>query len=75
MGSQCLLQENLPNAGLEPGSTTLQAGSLPSEPPRKPAKAVLIDKKGIRSRTLEEKSKRQDEGPEWFFFKHSKLAT
>ena len=49
------------------GSTALQAGSLPCEPPRKPAKAVLIDRKGIRSRTLEEKSKRQDEGPECCF--------
>ena len=44
----------------------------------KPAKAVLIDKKGIRSQTLEEKSKREYEGPEcffFFFFKHSKLET
>ena len=68
MGSQCLLQENLPNAGLEPGSTALQAGSLLSESPRKPAKAVLIDKKGIRSQTPEEKSKREYEVPDFFFF-------
>ena len=74
VGSQCLLQENLPNAGLEPGSTTLQAGSLPSEPQRRPAKAVLIDKKGIRSGTLERKSKRENEGPECFFFKALKTG-
>ena len=53
-------------AGTE--STALQAGCLLPEPPRKPAKAVLIDKKGIRSQTLEEKSKREYEGPECFFF-------
>ena len=27
---------DLPNPGIEPGSPTLQADSLPSEPPRKP---------------------------------------
>ena len=69
MGTQCLLQENLPKAGLEPGSTALQSGSLLPEPPRKSVKAVLIDKKGIRSQTPEEKSKREYEGPDFFFFK------
>ena len=76
VGTQCLLQENLPKAGLEPGSTALQAGSLLPEPPRKSVKAVLIDKKGIRSQTPEEKSKREYEGPDFFFFlKYSKLET
>ena len=28
--------EDLPDPGIEPGSTTLQADSLPSEPPEKP---------------------------------------
>ena len=28
--------EDLPNPGIEPGSSTLQADSLPSEPPGKP---------------------------------------
>ena len=41
VGLPCLLQGNLPNPGIEPGSTALQADSLPSEPPGKPL--VLID--------------------------------
>ena len=32
VGSHSLLQENLPDPGIEPGSPTLQADSLPSEP-------------------------------------------
>ena len=31
---------DLPNPGIEPGSPTLQADSLPSEPPRKPMNLV-----------------------------------
>ena len=31
-----LLQEIFPNPGIEPKSQTLQAGSLPAEPPGKP---------------------------------------
>ena len=33
---------NLPLPGIEPGSPTLQAGSLPSEPPGKPQQFVLV---------------------------------
>ena len=36
VGSHFFLQGNLPNPGIEPRSTTLQADSLPSEPPGKP---------------------------------------
>ena len=32
-----LLQGDLPDPGIEPGSPALQADSLPSEPPRKPS--------------------------------------
>ena len=35
-GSLSLLQGNLPNLGIEPRSPTLQADSLPDEPPGKP---------------------------------------
>ena len=35
-GSHALLQGGLLDPGIEPGSPTLQAESLPSEPPRKP---------------------------------------
>ena len=33
---------DLPDLGIEPGSPTLQADSLPSEPPGKPVGALLI---------------------------------
>ena len=33
MGNLSLLQGNLPNPGIEPRSPTLQADSLPAEPP------------------------------------------
>ena len=36
MGCHSLLQGNLPNPGIEPGSPTLQVDSLLSEPPGKP---------------------------------------
>ena len=36
VGSRCLLQGNLLNPGIEPTSPTLQADSLPAEPPGKP---------------------------------------
>ena len=36
VGCHALLQGNLPSAGIEPRSPTLQADSLPSEPPGKP---------------------------------------
>ena len=35
-GSHSLLQGNLSYPGIEPGSPTLQAGFLPSEPPGSP---------------------------------------
>ena len=35
VGSHSLLQGDLPHPGIEPGSPTLQADSLLSEPPRK----------------------------------------
>ena len=35
-GLQFSSPEDLPNPGIEPGSTTVQADSLPSEPPGKP---------------------------------------
>ena len=37
--------EDLPNPGIEPGSPTLQADALPSEPPGKPKKNVKVKKK------------------------------
>ena len=36
VGSLSLLQEDLPNPGIEPRTPTLQADSLPAEPQRKP---------------------------------------
>ena len=36
MGYHFLLWGNLPDPGIAPGSTTLQADALPSEPPGKP---------------------------------------
>ena len=36
MGSHSLIQGNLPNLGIKPGSPTLQADSSPSELPGKP---------------------------------------
>ena len=33
----CRFPENLPNPGIKPGSPTLQADSLPFEPPGKPS--------------------------------------
>ena len=35
VGCHFLLQGNLPDPGIEPGSPTLQADALPSEPPGK----------------------------------------
>ena len=46
VGSHALLQGNLPNPGIEPGSPILQADSLPSEPPGKPQKCLPGDKGG-----------------------------
>ena len=37
MGSHSLLQGNLPDPGIKPGSPALQIDSLPSEPPGKPS--------------------------------------
>ena len=47
MASLSLLQEDLPNPGIEPRSSTLQADSLPAEPSGKaPQSAVLPQKPG-----------------------------
>jgi len=37
VGYHSLLQGNLPNPGIEPGSPAWQADSSPSEPPGKPS--------------------------------------
>ena len=42
MGSQSLLQGNLPDSGIEPGSPTLQEDSLPAEPPGKPLLYAVV---------------------------------
>ena len=44
MGCHSFLQGNLPFPGIEPRSPTLQADSLPSEPPGKPPvlKAIVV---------------------------------
>ena len=44
-GLPCLPPGDLPNAGIEPRSPTLQADSLPSEPPGKPIHIFKISKK------------------------------
>ena len=46
VGCHALLQGNLPNSGVEPRSPSLQAGSLPVEPPGKPIdiRYGLLDK-------------------------------
>ena len=41
VGSHTLLQRELPNTGIEPGCPTLQADSLPSEPPGKPENCLM----------------------------------
>ena len=46
MGSLSLLQGNLPDPGIEPGSPALQADSLPAEPQGKPKKWALLPKSG-----------------------------
>ena len=42
VGCHALLQVNLPNLGIDPRSPTLQADSLPSEPPGKAKQMSLI---------------------------------
>ena len=44
MGSQSLLQGDLPNPGIEPRSLALWADSLLSEPPEVPTKAEGLNK-------------------------------
>ena len=46
VGSLSLLQGNLPNPGIKPRSSSLQADSLPAEPPGKPKNT------GVRSPSL-----------------------
>jgi len=41
MGSYFLLQEDLPDPGIEPRSPALQADTLPSEPPGKPVHTYI----------------------------------
>ena len=41
VGCLSLLQGNLPNPGIKPGSPALQADSLSSEPPGKPIKGKI----------------------------------
>ena len=48
VGCQALLQGNLPNPGIEPGSPALQADSLSSEPPGKPFLSIGKKKVNIR---------------------------
>ena len=45
---------DLPDPGIEPGSPSLQADSLPSEPPRKP----VVSKTGVAKRI-------EGVGPKW----------
>ena len=45
VGSCSLLHGNLPNPVIEPRSPTLQADSLPAEPPRKPKKDIRMENK------------------------------
>ena len=45
VGCHFLHQEDLPNPGIEPGSPTLQADTLPlSEPPGKPKSTIGVMK-------------------------------
>ena len=43
VGSHSLLQGNLPDTGIKPGSSALQADSLPSEPPAKSSTQVKVN--------------------------------
>ena len=43
VGSHSLLQGNLPDTGIKPGSSALQADSLPSEPPGKSSTQVKVN--------------------------------
>ena len=47
VSSHSLLQGNLPNSGIEPRSPTLQADSLPAEPPRKAS--FILDASELRA--------------------------
>ena len=58
MGCHSLLQGNLPDSGMESGSHTLQADSLPSEPPREPLKVATVAKfpQAVRTARVGEKA-------------------
>ena len=56
-----LLQGNLPDPGIEPRSPTLQADSLPSEPPGKPPKRVDLVLNILS--TNKQKSHKQEDDP------------
>ena len=45
VGCHSLLQENLPNPGIEPSSPALQADSFPAEPPGKSISSSVFMKK------------------------------
>jgi len=47
-GLLCPSPKDLPNPGIEPKSPTLQADSLPSEPPGKPLSKANICKANIK---------------------------
>ena len=47
VGSPSLLQQDLPDPGIEPGSPTLQADSLPAELPGEPVPETVSDVKHI----------------------------
>ena len=48
IGSHSILQGNLPNPGTEPRSPTLQANSLPAEPPGKFQQLAVTGSKSIK---------------------------
>ena len=51
MGCYALLQGDLPEPGIKPGSVALQADSLPSEPPGEPGAATMENSMEISQKT------------------------
>ena len=52
VGCHALLQGNLPDPGIEPGSPALQAGSLPSESPGKLLFRITVNRKKAHRRAV-----------------------
>ena len=61
VGSQFSSPGDLPDPGIEPGSSALQADSLPSESPGKPSRANMKKRHTLHFRGLECKSRKSSD--------------